>query len=384
MFRLVVALFAISGLFAQQNGKLQLHFMDVGQGDSAVLISPLGQVVLFDAGEDMRVKNCEKPLAYLHQLGISKIDYMVVSHYHFDHIGCVPEVLAQFPLTGTAYDRGASYPGKTYEKYVEAVADHRKTAEAGQVIRLDEGTNSEVDLTVVAVNGAGISTTNENDLSVAVLLTFGSFKAEIGGDLSGANTGSYADIETTVAPLVGRLDVYKVHHHCSSYSSNAAWLATTQPAVGVISTGDGNDYHHPTADCVTRLHGQKIATYWTETGAGATPEAGVDTVGGNVVVQVAPGETTYTVATSAGSSATYAVAGASGVTPVTPVTPVVVPPAPVTPVGPKYAWSKKSSMYHYAECAMVARIGADKLVEGDDPPEGKKLHKNCPQAPAKR
>ncbi len=277
MFRLVVALFLASGLFAQQNGKLQLHFMDVGQGDSAVLISPKGQVVLFDAGEDMRTKSCEKPLAYLKQLGIGKFDYVVVSHYHFDHIGCMPEVLAQFPLTGTAYDRGASYPGATYQKYVAAVAEHRKTAVAGQVIRLDEGTSSEVDLTVVAVNGAGISTTNENDLSVAVLLNFGPFKAEIGGDLSGANTGSYADIETTVAPLVGRLDVYKVHHHCSSYSSNEAWLTTTRPAVGIISTGDGNDYHHPAADCVTRLHAQKVATYWTETGAGATPEAGVDT-----------------------------------------------------------------------------------------------------------
>lgn len=388
MFRLVVALFVAflfaSGLFAQQNGKLQLHFMDVGQGDGAVLISPQGQVVLFDAGEDMRVKSCEKPLAYLKQLGIAKIDYLVVSHYHFDHIGCIPDVLAQFPLTGTAYDRGASYPGATYEKYVAAVADHRATAVAGQVIKLDEGTSSEVDLTVVAVNGAGISTTNENDLSLSVLLTFGPFKAEIGGDLSGANTGSYADIETTVAPLVGRLDVYKVHHHCSSYSSNEAWLSTTQPAVGIVSTGDGNDYHHPAADCVTRLHAQKVAAYWTETGAGATPEAGVDTVGGSVVVQVAPGDTTYTVATTAGSSATYAIAGAGAVTPDTPVTPVVTPPEPVTPAGPKYAWSKKSKMYHYAECSMAARIGADKLVQGDTPPEGKKLHKNCPQAPAQK
>ena len=190
MFRLVVALLLASGLFARQNGKLQLHFMDVGQGDGAVLISPQGQVVLFDAGEDMRVKSCDKPLAYLKQLGVSKIDYVVVSHYHFDHIGCIPDVLAQFPLSGTAYDRGASYPGATYEKYVAAVADHRKTAVAGQVIKLDEGTSSEVDLTVVAVNGAGISTTNENDLSLSVLLTFGPFKAEIGGDLSGATVVS--------------------------------------------------------------------------------------------------------------------------------------------------------------------------------------------------
>jgi competence protein ComEC len=383
MRRMLVAVLIASGLFAQQNGKLQLHFMDVGQGDGAVLISPNGQVVLFDAGEDMKVKNCAKPLAYLQQLGVSKVDYLIVSHYHFDHIGCVPEVLAQFPLTGTAFDRGASYPGKTYETYTHAVQGHRKTAEAGQTIRLDEGTSSEVDLTVVAVNGAGITTTNENDLSVAVLLAFGPFRAEIGGDLSGSDTGTYKDIETTVAPSVGRLDVYKVHHHCSSYSSNVTWLTTTRPAVGIISTGDGNGYHHPAADCLARLHAQNVATYWTETGAGATPQPGLDTVGGSVVVEVAPGAATYTVHAGTLSPLTYQIAGAGGGTAVTPTPVIVVPPTIVTG-RPAFAWSKKSTVYHYANCAMVARIGAGKLVEGDSPPDGKRLHQNCPEKPAKQ
>jgi beta-lactamase superfamily II metal-dependent hydrolase len=371
MGRLLIAALFAAGLFAQQNGKLQLHFLDVGQADSAVLISPRGQVVLFDVGEDMKVKSCAKPLAYLHQLGIAKIDYLIVSHYHYDHIGCVPEILAQFPLTGTAYDRGASYPGGTYEKYTQAVEGHRKTAETGQSIRLDEGAGSEVDLKVYAMNGAGIPTTNENDLSVAVLLSFGAFRAEIGGDLSGMDTGTYKDIETGVLPSVGRLDVYKVHHHCSSYSSNETWLATTRPAVGIISTGDTNPYHHPAADCVARLHAHNVAAYWTETGAGATPQPGVDTVGGNIVVEVAPGAADYTVKAGEANPVTYPIAGA----PVTPNPSVVVPPA-----GPKYAWSKKSDVYHYANCAIVARIKADKLVESDTPPEGKRLHQHCPQA----
>lgn len=375
MGRILIALLLAGGLFAQQDGKLQLHFMDVGQGDGAVLISPKGQVVLLDVGEDLQVKSCAKPLAYLRQLGITKVDYLIVSHYHFDHIGCVPGVLAQIPLTGTAYDRGASYPGDTYVKYTQAVQGHRQTAETGQTIRLDEGTSSEVDLKVVAMNGAGISTTNENDLSVSVLLTFGSFKAEIGGDLSGTDTGSYKDIETSVAPSVGRLDVYKVHHHCSSYSSNDTWLTTTMPAVGIISTGDGNDYQHPATDCVARLHAHNVATYWTETGAGATPQPGLDTVGGSIVVEVAPGAATYTVKAGAGSPVTYPIAGP---------TPVIIVPPSIVTGGFKYAWSKKTTMYHYANCAMVARIGADNLVEGDTPPNGKKLHQNCPQKPAEQ
>src|SRR5262245_61811923 len=110
-------LFASASAFAQTNGKLQIHHIDVGQGDGAVLISPGGQVVLFDAGEDMKHKDCTRPLSYLDQLGVKKIDHLFVSHYHFDHIGCIPAVLNQFPLNGDAHDRGGTYPGATFTNY---------------------------------------------------------------------------------------------------------------------------------------------------------------------------------------------------------------------------------------------------------------------------
>jgi len=91
----VALLLAICGLLAtlfaygQANGKLQIHFMDVGQGDGAVLISPRGQVVLFDDGV---ANHCDRPISYLQQLGVTKIDYHIASHYHSDHIGCAKEV----------------------------------------------------------------------------------------------------------------------------------------------------------------------------------------------------------------------------------------------------------------------------------------------------
>src|SRR2546425_6987940 len=88
--------------YAQANGKLQIHFMDVGQGDGAVLISPRGEVVLFDDGV---LNNCDKPISYLQQLGITRIDYHITSHYHADHIGCTAEVLQEFPLQKDAIDR---------------------------------------------------------------------------------------------------------------------------------------------------------------------------------------------------------------------------------------------------------------------------------------
>jgi hypothetical protein len=97
----------------------------------------------------------------------------------------------------------------------------------------------------------------------------------------------YQDVETPVAPDIGKINVYKVHHHCS-HSTNDTWLVDTQPAGGIISAGNGNGYGHPTADCLERLHTHKVKTYWTETGNGGEPEPGLDVVGGNMIVEGAP------------------------------------------------------------------------------------------------
>ncbi len=350
---------------AQANGKLQIHFMDVGQGDGAVLISPQGETVLFDDGVS---KNCDKPLAYLQQIGVTKIDYHITSHYHSDHIGCAPQVFQEFPLKKVAYDRGHDYPSVVYRDYVQAAGNLRKTATDQTVITLDQG-QVPVKISLVALNGNGVPTTNENDLSVVATVEFNGFRAEFGGDLSGDETNTYQDIETSVAPKVGKIDVYKVHHHCSSHSSNATWFSTVQPRIGIISTGTGNTYGHPAPDCLERLHKAGVKTYWTEVGAGATPEPDLDVVAGTVVVEVAPGAKEYTVTRSDQITDRYPFwdGGAA----------VVSTPAGATATA--FAWSTKSSVYHYATCSYVASISPANLVRGGTAPDHKQLHKGCPK-----
>lgn len=358
----------------QTNAKLQIHHMDVGQGDGAVLISPGGQVVLFDVGEDMKRHDCTKPVSYLDQLGINHIDYLFVSHYHFDHIGCIPAVLSQFPLQGAAYDRGESYSGTTYDNYIAAVGTHRKSPKIGDTITLDGNSQNPVVISVVALDGKSkhgqVQTSNENDLSLAVVVSFGTFREEIGGDLSGDNTSMYQDVETPVAPDVGKIDVYKVHHHCSSHSTNDAWMAATKPTVGIISTGDGNSYGHPTADCLDRLHQHDVKTYWTETGNGVQPE-GSDVVGGNIVVEVGWKAPSFTITYGGSHVDAYAVSGSNAGGTASSGTP------PVAEL--KYAWSKNSNYYHYANCRFVKNISPANLEQGSTPPSGKTLHKDCPK-----
>lgn len=349
----------VSPASGQANGNLQIHFINVGQGDGAILISPQGQTVMFDNG----VRNdCGRVVSYLQSLGVARIDYHIASHYHADHIGCTTEVLGQFPLQVAAYDRGGAYNSATFRAYVDATGEKRQAASEGMTITLDASTPHPVVITVVALNGNGIQTTNENDLSLVAVIKFGGFRAVIGGDLSGYKTGSYEDIESSVALKVGQVDVYKVHHHCSRYSTNSTWLEHTQPRIGIISTGNGNDYGHPAPECLERLHNTGVRTYWTETGAGGIPEPGWDAVCGHISIQVQAGASNFTV-TCGTQSDSYALWDAST-------------PAPASV--PRFAWSSRSGVYHYAECRIVRTISPGNLQRGDTPPPGKTLHQLCP------
>lgn len=355
---------------AQGNGRLQLHFIDVGQGMAVLLVSPLGETVLFDDGV---TKHCDLPVSYLQQLGVTKIDYHVNSHYHADHLGCASQVLAEFPLQQAAFDRGTSITSDamstaSYQNYVTAVGSKRRTPAKGETLTLDSGSAHPVTITFIALNGNGVATTNENDLSLVSLVHFDEFDAELGGDLSGEDTGNYADIETTVIPLVHQVEVYDVHHHGSRYSSNESYLAKVKPRVGIISTGDGNTYHHPTSECLDRLHSAGITTYWTEQGNGVSPDPDYDTVAGNIIIDVAPGAHTFTVtSTHAGVSPRSFPTWEANNT-INPGTPTVT-----------YAWSKNSKVYHYSNCRYVQNISAANLVTGTEPPPDKKRHKDCPK-----
>lgn len=274
------------------NGKLQIIHLNAAQGNAAVLISPEGQVAMFDDGANTsfctHCPSCATVLSELQALGVTHVALHFASHYHSDHIGCISA------LTGitidAGWDRGGSYGTQAFTDYTTYLGAKRHTLTKGQVFTLDSLSAHPVVIKCIALAGNGISTTDENSLSVCMKVTYGDFDEEIGGDLEGVNSSSYKDIETGVGPLVGRVEVSLVHHHGAINATNVNWLNAILPKIGIVTAGIGNSYGHPTATVMGRLHAFGVHTYWSEAGAGAAPDPNYDKVANGPIRIVATWE----------------------------------------------------------------------------------------------
>lgn len=222
-----------------QNAILFIHHIDVGQGDATLIISPTRRTLLIDGGNNGEGRANVLPL--LDRLGITKLDFVVATHYDADHIGGLDEVIERLTGgVGTVYDRGdvGRVPDTdTFKDYLRAAGGKRRTIEPGTTINLGR----DISIICVAVNGQvkggrhlPLGRDAENDASVAIRLRFGSFDYFAGGDLTGggrSGTKRTTDVESVVAPVVGDVDVLKVSHHGSTTSSNETFLRTLKPEV---------------------------------------------------------------------------------------------------------------------------------------------------------
>jgi len=264
---------------------LAIHCLDIGQGDATLIVSPSGQTMLIDGGPDGSGTGVIVP--YLSSLGTTELDYMVATHYHSDHIGGLDEVYHYIGVAETVYDRGWSYPSSYYDTYAMIVSSQRQPILEGQVIDLGGG----VTVTCLGLNGNGQLSSPfdvyqyENEYSIALLVEFEDFDFFVAGDLIGTNSGSYVDIETSIGPEAGNVEVLAVNHHGSYSSSNSYFLYNLQPEAAVISVGDGNGFGHPHQQALDRLSNAGSFVYQTETGNGGTlPPDELLVVNGHILI----------------------------------------------------------------------------------------------------
>jgi len=252
-FSTALLLTALASPVAAQ--QLEIHHIDVDQGDATLIVTPNGSTLLIDAGLDSRG---DEVAAFLGAAGHTALDAFLNTHYDADHYGGVDVMLTQGVTVGAWYERGehqhlpASKTGQNeYQEYIGATQNPTQL-QAGDVIDLDP----EVTITVVAVNGHvhgavgryRINSLDENGYSVALLISFQGFNYFIAGDLT-------EEVEERIVAeaALGEIDVYKVSHHGSATSSTAEFVQRIRPEVAIISNGSHCGYRHPQASVLANL-----------------------------------------------------------------------------------------------------------------------------------
>ena len=227
-------------------GLMKVHFINFGQGDSILVQLPDGRNMLVDAGtRDAGIK----VINYLRQTGINRIDYLVATHPHEDHIGGMAAVIRGFSVNGI-YMPQITHNTKTYLDLLEAIQSKGlkiTTAEAG--IKLVD--TSGLSVLVLAPNNAAYE--DLNNYSAVIKLTCGRIGFLLTGD---ALAQSEKEMLAKGSDL--RSDVLKVSHHGSYSSTSQDFLDVVKPKYAVISVGTGNDYGYPHDTALRRLSGIQL------------------------------------------------------------------------------------------------------------------------------
>lgn len=346
MIYILVFFFAATQSMAQT---LEIHQMSVGHGDAGLVvvrdtaklrqaIVAAGQTVpsdrtdmlqlavdnsislngtvikavLIDGGNGSAQAN--KINFYMTKMGIDSLNYMIASHYHQDHIGGLPGILMNYNSNKGSWDRGVTkpVPSKTtsnnttptvYGKYVNAVTKApmtRNTTELATTINLLGSGTKQIQLLCVAGNNyvLGNDTTyyppqygnDENDLGLAWVLQYGSFRFYTAGDLGGWDQGGYIDMESPLGEALeahdqskfkwigngndipeGHVCSFKVSHHGSKISTSEYFLSLMKPITGFISCGD--KYWHPDEEVIDALDAYIYPQWDVSSWTGITPDS---------------------------------------------------------------------------------------------------------------
>ena len=227
-------------VFTRDEGVCNLYFLDLEvspkakdkSGDSTILISPDGKVMLLDCGHP---ESGGQVVAALKALGIEKIDYSVASHPHIDHIGGFPEIAGHFPI-GKVYRTALEYTTATYRRFVSTISDKKIPVEIlgeGDAFMFGDRVSVEVFNPsfeiVYPKDYPDNSTQFVNNSSLALKFSYGESTAWFSGDL-------YAPQEMVLVKKYGdrlQSDIVKANHHGSNTSNSLQWIQTLKPSIVV-------------------------------------------------------------------------------------------------------------------------------------------------------
>lgn len=231
------------------NGGLGVHFIDVGQGDSSFVSLPDGTTMLIDAGDKAGGETVTK---YLKNQHIERIDILVATHPHSDHIGGMTAIVKNFEI-GEIYMPKIGHTSKTFENLLLAIKEKGckiNSAAAGVNIYTGEGVSVEI------LSPVKEAYSNLNNYSAVIKLSYKDTSFLFLGD---AENEALELIEGDVSA-----SVLKVAHHGSDTSDSDAFLSRVNPRYAVISVGKGNSYGHPKAKVLSLIQNNGAKIYRTD------------------------------------------------------------------------------------------------------------------------
>ena len=261
LLKLIFCLFIIIiSLFLYQKNdttnyknQMVVHYIDVGQGD-CILIQVNNKNLLIDSGPS---SNRKELLDYLEKLNIKKLDYIIATHPHEDHIGNMDTIIRRYNIE-SFYSPKVTHSSTTFENMISSLVDKNLKINILNkgVSGIDLGKNTSVSVYSPLEN---LYTDNLNDYSPIIKITFLNNSFLFTGDAE-------ISTENTVLSQNENLkcDILKVGHHGASTSTSHDFITAVNPSVAIISVGKNNSYGHPTPETLSRLNSLNIKTIRTD------------------------------------------------------------------------------------------------------------------------
>lgn len=228
---------------------MEVHFLDVGQGD-ATLITCDGHAMLIDAGDDTKGTSIQN---YLKKQKVKSLDYLILTHPDTDHIGGAPVIITKFEIA-KVFVSNFEKDSNSYRKLIQALDDKSLKGLTPTVnSKYKLGT---AEFTILAPNDTYDA---PNDSSIALLLKNGKNSFLFTGDAEAT-----AEMDILANDIDISADVYKVGHHGSRSSTSQRFFKAVKPDYAVISCGEGNSYGHPHAETLNTLRTNGVAVYRTD------------------------------------------------------------------------------------------------------------------------
>jgi competence protein ComEC len=234
------------------SSKMIVHYIDVGQGDS-ILIQVNNKNLLIDSGPKSDKK---KLLTYLSSLNLDKLDYVIATHPHDDHIGNMDHIINDYNVLAF-YAPKVQSTTKNFEKMVESLKS--KNLKINVIKKGTDSINLGKNTKVTVFSPNKDSYENLNNYSPVIKIEYGKTSFLFTGDAE-------KDVEKEILATnedIGA-DILKVGHHGSSTSTTNDFLNKVNPSIAVICVGNDNNYNHPNDDTIKRLNENKVVIYRTD------------------------------------------------------------------------------------------------------------------------